>query len=300
MKRSYALAILVVSLMLTECLCIDGMAVAGNRYSSVAGASGALVSDSIPHGIARPCQRATLSAPLPGMLVEVLIKPGDQVKRGQKLAILDNRVAGAAVNAARAAANRTGQIEHARHALELAQNFLARQAALQDAQAGAAFELEEAKTQRNQAKANLASALEMQLQARRNLELEEARLEAHTIRAPFDGEIIRVEATVGTMLETSDKVLTISCLEPLEAELHVPLELYGELTVGETYRLWAFMPVNRALHAELTHISPVIDTGSKTFRCLFRIDNEDRNLPAGFGVRFDASPRNQIPGVNHD
>ncbi len=246
-------------------------------------------SGSIPHGIARPGQRATMSAPLQGMLVEVLVEGGEEVSKGEILAVINNRVATAAVNAARAAADRTAEIDHAKHALALARSLFARHNALQDARAGAAFELEQAKAQQDQAQATLAAALEAQLQAKRNLELEQARLEAHSIRAPFDGQIVHVEATVGTTLTPSDKLLTIVCIDSLEAELYVPLELFGELQIGKSYQLWAFAPVNGPVQARLAFASPMIDPASKTFRCVFYIDNRDRQLPAGFGVRFDLS-----------
>ncbi len=248
---------------------------------------GRSVLKSTPHGIARPCQRATMSAPLSGMLVEVLVGDGDNVKKGRVLAVMDNRVAMAAVRAAHATAERTADVEHSRHALALARSLFARHSSLKDLNGGAAFELEQAKAQRDQAEATLASALEAQMQARRNLEVEESRLEAHNIRAPFDGQVIRIETTVGTTLTLTDKLLTIICLDSLEAELHVPLELFGELQVGETYELAAFSPVDRSIRARLAFASPMIDTASKTFRCIFTIDNRDHRLPAGFGVRFD-------------
>ena len=228
-----------------------------------------------------------MSAPLQGMLVELLVNNGDRVKKGQVLAVMDNRVAKAAVNTASVAAGRTAQIDHAKHALALARSLFARHTALREAQAGAEFELEQAKAQRDQAEATLASALEAQLQAKRNLDLEKARLEAHDICAPFNGEVVRIEATVGTMLTPKDKLLTIVRLDSIEAELHLPLKLFGKLQVGKSYQLWAFAPVNRPVRARLAFASPVIDTASKTFRCLFTIDNRQRRLPAGFAVRLD-------------
>ncbi len=244
-------------------------------------------SDLIPEGIVQASQRATMSAPLQGMLEEMLVKSGDQVKKGQILAVMDNRVAKAAVESSRAAAERTAEIDHARHALVLARSLLARHTALSKAQAGAEFELEQAQAQCDQAQATLDSAMEAQLQAKRNLELEEARLESHNIRAPFDGQIVRVEATAGTMLTPDDKLLTIVCLDTLEAKLYLPLEQFGKLHAGESYRLWAFAPVNRPIRARLTFASPMIDPASKTFRCVFTIDNKERQLPAGFGVCLD-------------
>ncbi|MBN2295030.1 MAG: efflux RND transporter periplasmic adaptor subunit [Pirellulales bacterium] len=255
----------------------------------LSGVSGTPASDLIPEGIARPSQRATISAPMQGVLVQVPVKGGDHVKKGQILAVMDNRIAKAAVNTARVAADRTAEIDRARHALALARSFLARHVALKDAQAGAEFELEQARSQRDQAEAILASALEARQQARRNLELEEVRLESHNIRAPFDGQIVCVEATVGTMLTPKDDLLTIVCLDSLEAKLYLPLEEFGRLKKGNYYSLWAFEPVNHPVRARLTFASPMIDPASKTFRCVFTIDNKKRQLPAGFGVCLDLS-----------
>lgn len=241
----------------------------------------------VPQGIARPCQRATMSAPLPGMLVEMRTRSGDDVTKDQVLATMDNRVARAAMLAARAAAERSAQVDHARHALELARSLYARHLSLQDSQAGAEFELEKARAERDQAEATLASAREAQLQANRNLELELARLEAHTVRAPFDGQVVDVEATVGSTLAVSDTLFTIVCLDALEAELHLPLDYFGKLREGKKYSLWAFAPVDQEISGTLIHASPMIDTASRTFRCLFEIDNRDHRLPAGFGLRFN-------------
>ena len=251
--------------------------------------------DSIPHGIVRPRQRATMSAPLQGMLVEVLIEGGDRVEKGQILAVMDNRVAKAAVGAARAAAERTAEIEHAKHALALAESLLARHNALHDADAGAEFELEQARARRDQARATLASAMEVLLQAERRLELEETRLEIHNVRAPFDGRVMRVDATVGTTLSPADKLLSIVCLDTLEAELHLPLELFGRLHAGESYRLWAFAPVNGPVRARLASSPPMVDPASRSFRCVFTIDNQEQRLPTGFAVRLETDSDVTIP-----
>lgn len=230
-----------------------------------------------------------MSAPLEAMLAEIGVTDGDRVLEGEILAVMDNRIVMAAVKSAQAAADRTAEINHAKHALLLAQSLVDKHRELQDAQAGAEFELEQAQVHRDQAEATLASAHESQLQAKRNLELEKARLEAHNIRAPFDGQVISIEARVGTTLTPSDELLTLVCLDSLEAELYLPLELFGKLQVGRSYQLWAFAPVDRLVKARLAFTSPMIDPAAKTFRSVFLIDNRDHQLPAGFGVRFDMS-----------
>jgi hypothetical protein len=36
----------------------------------------------------------------------------------------------------------------------------------------------------------------------------------------------------------------------------------------------------------LKFVDPIIDSGTQTFRCVFEIENSDRKMPAGFGVRL--------------
>ncbi len=291
-----AAALVVTALWCCSAICAETRPKARGNHSASAPAGhffndrGLLESDiaSIPHGIVRPVQRVTMSAPLLGRLVELRVKDGDPVIKDQILAVMDNRVATAAVHAARAAAARTAQIAHAQHALTLAESLFERQIKLRESQAGAEFELERARSQRDQAEATLASAQEMQLQAQRNLALEQARLESHFVRAPFDGKVIRVDATVGSTLAPADKLLSIICLDSLEAELHLPLEHFGEVEAGKSYRLWAFAPVSGPVTARMVFTSPTIDPATGTFRCLLTIDNGNRRLPAGFGVRFDS------------
>jgi HlyD family secretion protein len=289
--------IAIVSLAVTLLVEIPGACLAttlanGSTANSVQTVHAASFTDTferLPQGIVRPAQRATMSAPLQGMLVRILVHDGDEVKQDQILAMMDDRVVRASVTAARAEAECTAAIDHARHALALADSYLKRHAALHAAQAGAEFELEQAQAERDQAAAMLASARESQVQATRNLQLEEARLESHNVRAPFDGCIVQIHATPGTTLSPTDELLTIVCLDVLQAEIHVPLELFGVLRPGQVYRLWGFPPVNRLIDARLTFTSPMVDPAAKSFRCVFAIDNQDRSLPAGFSVCLDPS-----------
>ena len=74
-------------------------------------------------------------------------------------------------------------------------------------------------------------------------------------------------------------------LHPLRARIQLPIELYGRLRVGETYRLEPDFVISREkIPARLISLDPVIDSASRTFRCLFEIDNPEETLPAGFVV----------------
>ena len=139
---------------------------------------------------------------------------------------------------------------------------------------------------RGRAHAAHAAAKDNKSLAEVNLRLEEQRLERYLIRAPFAGTIIDVIEEPGAMLTDTDSVLLLADIDTLEAQLNLPIELYGRLKVGERYILVADDPVNDDLTWRLKTINPVIDTASRTFRCVFSLDNAGAPLPAGFTVRL--------------
>ena len=238
-------------------------------------------------GIVRPSNQVTMSAPLEGVLMEVRVQEGQRARRGELLAVIDNRVAEAAVKVARTAADRAGEIQQAREELKFAQIHLERQLKLKDATGGSGFELLEAETRYEKAKAALMSTEQDECRAQQTLELEIARLEAHNIRSPFDGEILRIHAYPGATLTRDDQLLTIICVNELEVELYVPLAHYAQLQVGGDYPLVAGAPVNRSVTSRLKYVAPVIDSATHAVRAVFVLDNRDQKLPAGFSVQLD-------------
>ncbi len=105
--------------------------------------------DGLP-GVAVPSLQVIMSCPMEGMLMELHVREGQRVEAGQILAVMDNRVAQAAVAAARAGAERLAPIELARQELLFSQNLLQRLEALRTANAGSDFELLEAQYARRQ------------------------------------------------------------------------------------------------------------------------------------------------------
>ncbi len=228
-----------------------------------------------------------MASPLEGMLMLVDVREGQHVHEGDVLAVIDNRVAQAAVDVARVAADRTADLQRAREEVKFSENLLERLLALKSANGGSDFELLEARTRVEQARATVAAEEEKQRQATGQLELEMARLEAHNIRAPFAGQIVRIHAYPGTTLTRDDQLLTIIRLEELEVELHVPLSLYQQLETGRSYPLIAGPPLNCRLQGELTFVAPLVDSATKTFRSVFTLANRDQKLPAGFSIQLD-------------
>lgn len=153
-------------------------------------------------------------------------------------------------------------------------------------EAASEVEVDKAQGRVQQAKVALSEALEQARMAESRLELERTRLETHELRAPFDGRIIDVEASKGQSMTQAEPVLTMANLQTLRAELYVPISWYDALELGEAYELLAAEPVGQTLKGTLVAAQPVVDAGTRTFRCAFEIDNTDEQWPAGFVVRL--------------
>jgi multidrug efflux pump subunit AcrA (membrane-fusion protein) len=137
----------------------------------------------------------------------------------------------------------------------------------------------------------LSDALEQAHMARAQLELERARLAIHEVRAPFHGRILDVEVSKGQSMVRSESILTLADLKTLRVELHVPIAWYGRVEVGRTYELLADEPVGQIVQGILVAAQPVVDAGTRTFRCTFEIDNAHEQWPAGFIVRWSHGQR---------
>ena len=235
-------------------------------------------------GVAQPSQQVTISVPVEGVLRQLLVREGARVKAGAPVARLDDRVAKAAVAAATVAARKTSALEHAQQELKLAQIKVDRLESVIDSGAVRTLDLEEARTRLAQASASVASAHEAQLQAVRNLELEQLRLEQLTIRAPFDGTVTRLDSRPGATLTTQTPLLTIVNLTTLRAELFVPVSQFAKLQTDKSYDLQAGAPIAKTISARLVFVDPVLNSSTGTVRCLFEIQNPGNRLPAGLPV----------------
>ena len=122
--------------------------------------------------------------------------------------------------------------------------------------------------------------------AQEQLNAERVKLQHYQIKAPFDGEILRIDAEKGARLSQGDVALTMVSRDPLEAKLDLPVALMNELRVGQEYLFSAGEPVNGQLRGKLKTLDRNINFASRTFRCVFTITNPDLRLPSGFEVRL--------------
>ncbi|MBX6365981.1 MAG: efflux RND transporter periplasmic adaptor subunit [Gemmatimonadetes bacterium] len=194
-------------------------------------------------GWIRPHRKVDVQSDIMGRVIDLRVKEGDAVKRGDILLRIDPTQYEAAVARARAAVSealaraaqaRANQIQAQRN-YERSREIYARDSMLVSKQA-----LEDAQTQAR-VQAELAAAADYGVeQARAALREAEDQLAKTVIRSPMDGVVTRLQveegetAIVGTMNNPGSLLLTISDLSNMEAVVRVDETDVPQLHIGDT------------------------------------------------------------------
>jgi membrane fusion protein (multidrug efflux system) len=237
-------------------------------------------------GIIKPSLRAVIFPNTAGVVQEILVEEGTMVRAGQPLVRMDDRVALATLAAAETAAIQTGALDLARAELAAAEQHLQRLESVTDTRAVADQDFELARAAVDKARANLSTAEGNLRLAQERLVIERERVSQLTLVAPFEGIVHHIKANIGERLQENQNLLEIVNTSTLKVDLFVPSNLLDRLEVGKKYPLRTDFRGLRSIEAKLVAVSPVIDPGTDTIRCVFEIENSENSLPAGFLVHF--------------
>ncbi|MEM8781752.1 MAG: efflux RND transporter periplasmic adaptor subunit [Planctomycetota bacterium] len=242
----------------------------------------------VVEGLVVPSARVTLAAPLDGIVEALPFEENQSVRAGDVVARMDDAIQRVEVLKATVRAESEAALVEAELIQQEMQIMLDRAEDAMDRNAASNWEVRRAKLQRDQAIASVHSTKDSMKLAEAELELQREILAQHELKAPFDGRVLRQLVEPGATLQRGGEMLVIVRLDPLEAEVFMPIEAYGDLQAGATYELTPDPSIrDEPLTATLKTIDPLIDSASRTFRCVFEIPNPDEALPAGFEVSFD-------------
>ena len=143
------------------------------------------------------------------------------------------------------------------------------------------------------AEADLADAIEQREAARRRLEEASARLDQHTIRAPFDAVVVRRSSEEGAVLRTGDPIAELADIDRVSVDLYLPASTALDVETGGWYALSLGEPIGRVLSARARYIEPRIDPTSNTMRVVFDFDVPAGLVPSGVLVRPAARTPNE-------
>lgn len=214
-----------------------------------------------------PDHIAHITPLVPSQVTEVKAKPGDQVEKGQVLALLKSVELGEA----------RAQIAQAKAALEVAKDQLSRQDKLRDAGIGAEKSHVQAQGAVKQAEAALAAAY-----SRASVYGGSGGTGGTTVlRSPLAGTVVRRHATAGEIATPDQELFVIANVDPVW--------VIGRAYESDLARVHAGTPaqVRVKAHGERTwegtvgYVAPTLDERTRTAEVRVELENPDRALKPG-------------------
>ena len=202
------------------------------------------------HGSVKADRSADLYAIAGGRVQRILVQEGDRVHQGQMLVDLDNGAMDQQIVAAEAG-------------YALAKDTYEKQSRLWEQKIGSEMQYLSAKTQKEQAEANL-SALR-----------EQHRLSQVT--APFDGVVDDIMVNLGDMTSPMAPVARVVDPSGASLEADVPESYIQRVQHGDPVKV-EFPSMGDTLTATITNVSRFIDPANRTFRISVRVPEAEGML----------------------
>lgn len=233
-------------------------------------------------------RRAAVASKATGRLVELMVREGSKVKKGEIIARLDASDVQAAIAAAEAgvrqaeAGLRQAQVESTNAQAEVArskglqaQGFISPQA------------VDTVQTRANAAQASVAAAQASIAAAQAQRKVQQVNQDFTEIRAPFDGVVLVKNANVGDIITpfsnaagSQGAVLTMADMSTLEVEADVSESSLGKARIGQPVEIVLDALPNVRFRGTVGGIVPTVDRAKATVMTKIRFDQLDpRVLP---------------------
>ena len=221
-------------------------------------------------GISRPSQDATLSFVRPGWIAEVLVKPGEMVKKGQLLIQMDDRAERVQLEKLKAEAEDTTRVRAAKLKLDLAKVVLDKTEEARKGGAATELEVQEKRLEMQIAELSLELAQFQMVQAKREYEGAVAQLERMKLVSPIDGVVEQVVIEEGESAEANQNLIQIVKTNPLWINVPVPAEKVRSLKLATNGPVTVELPHGAdeeppaPVTGRILHVGQVADAGSRS------------------------------------
>ena len=218
----------------------------------------------------------TLTPKVAGRLMQVKVKTGQQVRKGQVLAVLDRRDQDAQVGAlsAQVEVSRAG-VAQAKAELDSALRERDRYARLLKEGYATKQELDSRETAYQSALAAFNRARASVNQAQANLQAQSVNRSEFTLVAPIDGVVLDdYSLTPGTLLSTATPVVRIANVDRIKAVLQVPEVQASAVAVGMKARITAESLAGEKVEGHVSVVRPYVDTSTRTVQVEVSVNNK--------------------------
>lgn len=206
----------------------------------------------------RAVHGVNITTEVTGLVRSIDFRSGDDAKAGQLLVQLNADADVATLHSLEAAA-------------DLAETVYTRDKAQYDAQAISQAQLDaDAADLKNKRAAAAAQA---------------ATVAKKSLRAPFAGRLGITTVMPGQYLNTGDKVVSLSSLDPVYVDFNLPQEQLAVVHTGLTVRVTSDAFPKETFTGKITAIDPAIDPTSRNFQAEATVDNPQHLLMPGLFAR---------------
>jgi len=215
---------------------------------------------------------ARLSPDVEGRVAAIAVEAGERVARGDTLLTLDEELARLELEQAEAALREAEtELADARRRLREARDLAARQS------------IPETEVAAREAAVQRVTAVVQRRRAERAYQ--KARVERHTLKAPFAGVVARRLTDLGEWVEPGTPVLELVAVDRLRLDLQVPQSYFGRVQGGTPVAVRLDALPGTTLEAGIGEIVPVSDPSARTFLARVRLDNAAGGLTPGMSAR---------------
>jgi RND family efflux transporter MFP subunit len=214
-----------------------------------------------------------VSAKSPGVITHVNVTEGQQVSKGQILALIDNSVL-----------QRT--IEGMESQLELVTSTYERQKNLWDQKIGTEMQFLKAKTDKENLEKQLASLREQ--------------LEMTKIKAPISGTVDQISVKVGQAIAPGQPAVRVVNATDLKIQARVSEAYITDIKKGDKV-LVNISELKKEVEARVTFVSRTIDLLSRTFNVEIALPSSPElrpNMTATVKIIFESNPSTLVVPIN--
>lgn len=231
-----------------------------------------------------PHSTAKLGAAARGIIRTITVDRGDRIKQGEVLARLEDSEERSLEHLARIQVDDETSITLAEKRIEVAESQAKRLTQLSDKSLIAKGDAESAELEAATARLQLKRAKVERELAQERLRGAQAAIERKTVRAPFDGVVVRRVLSPGELYNEQDPILVIARTDPLYVETYLPAANLPDLRWGIAAQVTP--ETGQRFSAKVTVIDTVLDSATGTFGVRLEVPNSDHAIRAGQRCRL--------------
>jgi RND family efflux transporter MFP subunit len=247
-------------------------------------------------GTVSAAQTSSLASQMMGTIVEIRVREGDRVQRGQVLAVIDDSQPRAAMDRAIAADNAAEQqLAAAESDLSLTESTLQRYQTLYERKSVSPQEFDEIKNREASALSRRDLARAEQAQAKAAMAQARTSLDYARIRSPFEGVITEKKADPGALAAPGLPVFTVEDVRGYRLETTINENDLRYLRKGQPVPVTIDALGDANLTGRVAQIVPAADPASRSFVVKIELPADSRLRSGLFGrAQFSRGQRQSL------